>query len=83
MEELLKKFSRREELKPLCDLDRNDLDCVFEKASVKSLAPRTLITPDEKAITFLLEGQVSLMSGGFVVESFAHTDQRGADASVR
>ena len=77
MEELLKKFSRREELKPLCDLDRNDLDCVFEKASVKSLAPRTLITPDEKAITFLLEGQVSLMSGGFVVESFAHTDQRG------
>lgn len=77
MEELLKIFSRREELKPLCDLDRNDLDYVFEKASAKSLAPRTLITPDEDTITFLLEGQVSLMSGGFVIESFAHTDQRG------
>jgi len=77
MEELLKTFSRREELKPLCDLDRNDLDYVFEKASVKSLAPRTLITPDDGKITFLLEGQVSLTSGGFVVESFTHTDQRG------
>ena len=77
MEELLKTFSRREKLKPLCDLDRNDLDYVFEEASVKSLAPRTLITPDEKTITFLLEGQISMMSGGFVVESFTHTDQRG------
>ena len=77
MDELLKTFAHRDKLVPLCDLDRNDLDYVFENASVKSLAPRTLVTPDDKTITFLLEGKISVMSGGFVVESFTHADRRG------
>ena len=77
MEELLKTFSRRDKLKPLCELNRNDLDYVLDKASVKSLAPRTLVTADETTITYLLEGEISMMSGGFVIETFTHVDRRG------
>lgn len=77
MDEQLKSFSRRHKLKPLCELDRNDLDYVLENASVWPLKPHTLVTPDKESIFYLLEGNISLLSGGFVIESFTHTEHRG------
>lgn len=80
MDDLLKTYSQRDKLEPLCELSRNDLDYLFENAVVKSLKPHTLITPDQNNIIFLLEGEISLLSGGFVVESFTHADRRGLSA---
>ncbi len=80
MDELLKSYSRREKLKPLCDLSRNDRDYLFENGVVKSTTPHTLISPEPNLIFYLLEGEISLLSGGFVVESFTHVDGRGLSA---
>ncbi|MDH5353597.1 MAG: HDOD domain-containing protein [Gammaproteobacteria bacterium] len=77
MDEQLKSFSRRDKLIPLCELNRNDLDYVFETASVWPLKPHTLVSPEQESIFYLLEGNISLLSGGFVVESFTHTEHRG------
>lgn len=80
MDDLLKTYSQRDKLEPLCELSHNDRDYLFENAVVKSLEPHTLITPNQNSITFLLEGEISLLSGGFVIESFTHTDRRGHSA---
>ncbi len=77
MDELLKTYSRRDKLKPLCDFSRNDREYLFENAVVKSITPHTLITPESNRIFYLLEGGISLLSGGFVIERFAHVDRRG------
>lgn len=77
MDEQLKSYSRRDKLIPLCELNRNDLDYVFENASVWPLKPHTLVSPEEESFFYLLEGNISLLSGGFVVESFTHTENRG------
>ena len=77
MDEQLKSFSRRDKLIPLCELNRNDLDYVFENASVWPLKPHTLVSPEKESIFYLLEGSISLLSGGFVVESFTQTEHRG------
>lgn len=77
MDEQLKSYSRRDKLIPLCELNRNDLDYVFENASVWPLKPHTLVSPEKESIFYLLEGSISLLSGGFVVGSFTHTEHRG------
>ena len=77
MDDTLKAFTQRHKLRPLCDLTRNDLEYVFENASVWPLKPRTLVTPEEGSMFYLLEGEISLLSGGFVIETFTHTDIRG------
>lgn len=80
MDELLKTYSRRDKLKPLCDLSRNDRDYLFENAIVRSMTPHTLFTPEPNRILYLLEGKISLLSGGFVIENFTHVDRRGLSA---
>ncbi len=77
MDETLKTFTQRHKLRPLCDLTRNDLEYVFENASVWPLKPRTLLTPESGSMFYLLEGEISLLSGGFVVETYTHADSRG------
>ena len=63
-------------LSPLNDLDDNNLELLAEKAELLELEPRTLITAEPELLTYLLEGEVSLLSGGFVSEKFTHFEQR-------
>ncbi|MCP3687522.1 MAG: HDOD domain-containing protein [Gammaproteobacteria bacterium] len=58
-------------------MSHNDREYLLEKASVWPVQPHTLITPDDGSILYLLEGEVSMLSGGFVVEKFDHTRKRG------
>jgi len=76
MDPLLKSFSRRDKLIPLNELSRNDREYLFDNASVWPLQPKTLVTPEGQSVFYLLEGEISLFSGGFVVESFTHADRR-------
>jgi HD-like signal output (HDOD) protein len=70
-------YSRRNQLQPLCELNRTDLDHLFDQSSIVSLEPLTLITLETDVIVFLLEGEVTILSGGFVVDKFNHNDKRG------
>jgi len=69
-------FTQCYQLQPLNDLDSNDLQVLFDQSEVQQLEPRTLISAEEKQLTYLLQGEVSLLSGGFVTETFTHMDQR-------
>jgi len=69
-------YVKRDSLIPLCDLSHNDRRLVFEQAVVKAVEPRTLITDDEELMMYVLEGEVTLLSAGFVTETFLHTDHR-------
>lgn len=69
-------FSKRNLLSPLNELNDNDRKLVFEKGHLKGVEPRSLVTPDENVLIYLLEGEVSLLSAGFVSESFTHNDSR-------
>ncbi len=63
-------------LKPLCELNGDDLAILLEKANVVQLQPRSLVEPEDGILLYLLEGKATLLSGGFVVEEFSHTDAR-------
>jgi len=76
LEPSLNDFAKRDFLIPLCDLSHNDRRLVFEQAILKVIDPRTLITDDDELMMFLLEGEVTLFSSGFVTETFIHTDHR-------
>ena len=76
MNKALNIYSRRNQLEPLCDLNRSDLDHLFDNSTVEKLYPRSLITLELDSIMYLLEGEVSILSGGFVVEKFNHSDKR-------
>lgn len=76
MNKLLKIYSRRNQLQPLCELNRSDLDYIFDNAIVETLDPRSLITLEQDRILYLLEGEVSILSGGFVANKFSHSDKR-------
>ncbi len=80
MDEPLKSYLQRDNLEPLCELSQNDRDYLFDNAKVSSLTPHTLITPEKDRIVYLLEGEISMLSGGFVIEKFTHADQRGLAA---
>ncbi len=69
-------FSKRDMLIPLCDLSDNDRRLVFDQAVVRAVEPRTLITDDDEVMMYVLEGEVTLLSAGFVTETFIHTDHR-------
>ncbi len=69
-------FPRINQLRPLDDLDRSDWDYLLSAAQIRALEPRTLVTAEEGVLVYLLEGEVSLLSGGFVTESFTHLQQR-------
>ncbi len=77
MDELLKSYPQRSKLIPLCEMSHNDLEYLLENASIWPVQPHTLITPEDGSILYLLEGEVSMLSGGFVVEKFDHTGKRG------
>jgi HD-like signal output (HDOD) protein len=77
MSKHLRSYVRKDKLQPLCELSQNDRDYVFEYSKVISLAPHTLVTPEKDSVTYLLEGEISMLSGGFVIEKFTHADQRG------
>ncbi|MCP4188798.1 MAG: HDOD domain-containing protein [Gammaproteobacteria bacterium] len=77
MDDLLKSYPQRSKLQPLCELSHNDLEYLFENASVWPLKPHTLVTPEDGSMFYLLEGEISLLSGGFVVEKLNHADKRG------
>ncbi len=76
MKAAMKNFAHRNMLQPLADLDSNDLDYLYSKSEIQQLEPRTLITREDHLLTYLLEGEVSLLSGGFVTETFTHLDAR-------
>jgi HD-like signal output (HDOD) protein len=76
MNKSLNVYSRRNQLQPLCELNHTDLNYLFDQSSVVPLEPRTLITLETDSIFFLLEGEVTILSGGFVVEKFNHNDKR-------
>jgi len=61
MDELLKLYSRRDKLEPLCELSRNDRDYLFHNAVAKSVTPNTLIVSEPGKIIYLLEGEISLL----------------------
>ena len=63
-------------LKPLRDLCRDDLGLVLDRARVTELKPRSLIEPEDDMLTYLLEGKVTLLQDGVVVEEFNHMEQR-------
>ncbi len=69
-------FAQKFKLKPLTDLDANDQEYLYEQSEYLELEPRTLITTETNKLVYLLEGEVSLLSGGFVVEKFTHLEQR-------
>lgn len=76
MNKTLNIYSRRNQLQPLCQLNHTDLNYLFDQSTVVPLEPRTLITLESDAILYLLEGEVTILSGGFVVEKFNHSDKR-------
>lgn len=76
MDDSLKKYIRRDRLKPICDINSNDRDHLFDHASVRQLDPNTLVNAQNNTLTYLLEGEVSLYSCGFEVEKFTHNDER-------
>ncbi len=76
MVDQLKHFARWKKLIPLNELDENDQRYLYRESEQKSLEPRTLVTHEDNFITYLLEGEVSLLSGGFLIETFTHREQR-------
>jgi len=76
MAEVPGNFSQRRKLKPLNELLEDDLDYLYSESSLQRLKPRTLIGAEPDKLLYLLEGEVSLLSGGFVTETFTHLDQR-------
>ncbi len=76
MHELVRKYIRINQLEPLRELDSNDLDYLLTQSRVELLEPRTLITREDEWLSYLLEGEVSLLSGGFVTETFTQLDAR-------
>ncbi len=76
MTDQVKHFAQWKKLKPLNELDDNDLAYLYQESERKPLEPRTLITAEEGLLIYLLEGEVSLLSGGFVTETFTHLEQR-------
>ncbi|MBC8211046.1 MAG: HDOD domain-containing protein [Gammaproteobacteria bacterium] len=69
-------FTQRQRLKPLNALDKNDLEYLYSQSEMQQLNPRSLLTAEQEKLVYLLEGEVSLLSGGFVTEKFNHLDQR-------
>lgn len=63
-------------LQPLNELNSNDLELLVEKAEIRDLEPRTLITAENDHLIYLLEGEVSILAGGFVSEKFTQLEQR-------
>ncbi|MCK4707087.1 MAG: HDOD domain-containing protein, partial [Gammaproteobacteria bacterium] len=76
MSQTVGNFSQRNKLKPLNNLDSNDLTYLYSKAEILQLDPRMLITSEQSQLIYLLEGEVSLLSGGFVTEKFTHLETR-------
>ena len=76
MNEIAGKFPQWNRLIPLNELDRNDLKLLYSQSQINQLEPRTLITSEPQQLVYLLEGEVSLLSGGFVSEQFTHLEQR-------
>jgi len=70
------KFTQWNKLIPLQDLNANDLAYLREQSDIQELEPRTLICAEKDLLTYLLEGEVSLLAGGFVTEQFTHLEQR-------
>ena len=69
-------FAQRRSLQPLNELHEDDLDYLYMESRVERLKPRTLITAEPDKLIYLLEGEVSLLSGGFVTETFTHLEAR-------
>ncbi len=69
-------FANKNKLKPLNELDSNDLAYLYTEAEFLQLEPRTLITSEYSQMVYLIEGEISLLSGGFVTETFTHLEQR-------
>ena len=72
----IQEFSKRDALIPIRELSDNDRRLLFESAVLREVEPRTLISDEEDAMMYLLEGEVSMLSAGFVTETFLHTDNR-------
>ena len=70
------KFAQWDQLKPLKELDDNDLIYLYSQSDIEELEPRSLVMAETGKLAYLLEGEVSLLSGGFVTESFTHLQKR-------
>ncbi len=76
MTHTVENFAQKNKLKPLNELGSNDLTYLYSKSEIQQFDPRTLITLEHGRLVYLLEGEVSLLSGGFVTEKFTHLEQR-------
>ena len=72
----ISKFPQWYKLRPIQELNENDLELLYQQSEFKVLQPRTLIMAEAQQLVYLLEGEVSLLSGGFVTEKFTHLQQR-------
>ncbi len=76
MNELANEYPKIARFDLLNELHPDDLNYLLTESQLHHLAPRTLITREEDSLAYLLEGEVSLLSGGFVTETFTHLDAR-------
>ena len=58
------------------ELNENDLTYLYSQARIEELEPRSLVMAETGQLAYLLEGEVSLLSGGFVTEKFTHLQKR-------
>lgn len=72
----IQNFLKKDRLIPLNQLSDNDRNLVLKQSKLIEVEPRTLLSQESDCMTYLLEGQVTLLSSGFISEKFIHTDSR-------
>ncbi|MBL7004465.1 MAG: HDOD domain-containing protein [Gammaproteobacteria bacterium] len=72
----IQEYSKRDQLSPINELADSDRQLLFNKSKLIEVEPRTLITKEEGVLTFLLEGEVTVLTSGFISERFTHLESR-------
>ncbi len=76
MDRIKTRFAQWDQLKPLNEVNENDLTYLYSQSRIEELEPRSLLMAETGQLAYLLEGEVSLLSGGFVTEKFTHLQKR-------
>ncbi|MEM7209958.1 MAG: HDOD domain-containing protein [Pseudomonadota bacterium] len=68
-------------LEPIGQLDDHHANALLEEAQHESLAPRSLLVAEDESdwLTYLVEGELALLSGGFVKDSVKSGSQRALE----
>ncbi len=69
------------QLEPIGHLNPVNLDVLLDEANQEALAPRSLMVADDEGdwLSYVVDGEVSLISGGFVKESVSSGSQRALE----